>query len=86
MSLKPKQIKTNILIFQALLPDNPEGNPWTTTDISRVMLRFSPMRTFDPDNSGHAIDMQWALKGQFYSDIKAEAELKIQQLQQHKIR
>jgi len=79
--INAKQLKSIIKRFIRDLPNNPEGNPWTATDISRVFLKFTPIRQFDPDNCSHKIDLQWALNNQYYNDSIEAANAKLAELQ-----
>ncbi len=72
-------------VFPQILPNNPDALPWDKTDVSRVMLKFATIRTFDPALSADKIDIYHALRVQYYSDIKLAARAKVVKLKNERL-
>lgn len=76
------EIERRVSVFSKVLPFSPESKRWTITEVSRVMLKFATIRTFDPAKEGDKIDLHHALRVQFYSDIRISARARAQQIRE----
>jgi len=77
MTISINEFERRTTVFVKTLPNNPDGLPWTQTEISRVMLKASPNVIYNPALAEHKIDIHHDLRRQFYNDIKLAARAKV---------
>ena len=69
------ELQRRVAIFIKVLPGNvADGKPWTTVEVSRVMLKHCVNRIFNPSVEHDKHDIQHHLRIQYYSDIKIKAQ------------